>query len=175
MRLTYLIIAFIGSTSFVFGQEQTKKESLRIFWPEEYNWKIGSNQENAKQQMIELISKNETIGKWTIIGTMISMKGRTGVSMDVAMNLMFDQAKKTSDPTLTMVERNDTTRNPWIIFKIETPNFKDNANPESQLFYIVQGDSSLYLNFVAIKKKSLSSEFVEKWKRVFEASKLVYE
>jgi len=47
-------------------------------------------------------------------------------------------------------------------------------NPESQLYYIVQGNCSLYSNFVAIKEKSLTNEFVGKWKRVFKSSEFVY-
>ena len=151
-------------------------ESLKILWPEEYKWKIGSNQEDKTQHMMELIPGKESIDKWTIIGTMLSIKGITNVPVDVAMNMMFDQAKQTAiTPTLTEIERNDTAKHSWIIFKIETPAFKGDKTPESQLYYVIQGESSLYSNFVAIKEKSLPPAFVERWKKVFKGSELVYE
>ena len=166
--LLTLIILTIPS----FGQTQ---ENLKITWPEEYKWKIGSNQEDDTQQMLELIPGNESVDKWTIIGTMLSIKGVKGVPMDVAMNLMFDQAKQNAiNAKLTLIERNDTAKNAWIIFKIESPRFKNDKNPESQLYYIIQGNSSLYSNFVAIKEKTLSKEFIDKWTKIFKSSELVY-
>ena len=168
-----ILTAFITLTISAFGQTQ---ENLKIIWPEDYKWKIGSNQENDNQHMMELIPGNETIDRWTIIGTMLSIKGVKDVPMDVAMNLMFDQAKQNAiKPTLTMIERNDTAKNAWIIFKIEAPRFKNDKNPESQLYFIIQGTSSLYSNFVAIKEKTLSKDFIDKWAKVFKSSELVYQ
>ncbi len=155
---------------------QTKTETLKITWPEEYKWKIGSTQEDDKQRMVEFIPGNETIDNWTIIGTLLSIKGVTGVPMDVAMNLMFEQARQTAiKPGLTLIERNDTAKHPWIIFKIETSKFKNDPNPESQLYYIIQGEMSLYSNFVAIKEKTLSKEFVARWSTIFKSSELVFQ
>jgi hypothetical protein len=168
----FLLAVVTLFTSISFAQSP---ESLKIFWPEEYKWKIGSNQENDQQRFTELIPGNETISKWTIIATMVSIKGVKNVPMDVAMNLMFEQAKQNAiNPTLTQIERNDSAKNAWIIFKIEVPEFKNDKNPESQLYYIIQGDASLYSNFVAIKEKSLTTDFVDKWTKIFKSSRLVY-
>jgi len=171
----YVLLAFMMlSTLFSFGQ--ATKENLKITWPEEYQWKIGSEQEDGQQHMIELIPGKETINKWTIIGTMLSVKGATNVSLDMAMNIMYEQAiQNANTPTLTMVERNDTAKHPWILFKIEAASFKNDNNPESQLYYIIVGESSLYSNFVAIKEKNLSKEFVDKWVKVFKQSEFVYQ
>jgi hypothetical protein len=169
MKRLLFLATFVTLTINSFGQAQ---ENLKIVWPEEYKWKIGSNQEDSTQHMIELIPSDETIDKWTIIGTMLSVKG----VQNAAMNIMFEQTKQSAiKPTLTLIERNDTTKNAWIIFKIETPRFKGDKNPESQLYYIIQGNTSLYMNFVAIKEKSLSNDFVEKWTKVFKSSELLYQ
>ena len=72
-----------------------------------------------------------------------------------------------------MIEKDDKAKNPWILFKIEAPNFTNDKNPESQLYYIIQGEQSLYSNFVAIKEKKLSSEFIDKWTKVFKSSEFV--
>jgi len=172
--------SWIGVTLLIFVtfgvRAQEKIENLVITWPEEYKWQIGSNQEDGKMHMMELVPGNETVDKWTIIGTMISIKGVKGVSMDAIMKLMYEQAKENAPKaTVTLVEKDENAKNQWIIFKIEAPRFKDDKTPESQLYYVIQGESSLYTNFVAIKEKTLSPEFVTKWTAVFKASQLVYQ
>ena len=158
----------------MFGQNEI--ENLKVNWPEKYEWKIGSNQETEQVHFIELVPGKESIDNWTIIGTMMSIKGATNVPMDVATNLMFDQTKATAPKAkLTIIEKNETVENHWIIFTIESPRFTDDKTPESQLYYIVQGKSSLYSNFVAIKEKKLSEDFINDWIKVFKSSELVYQ
>lgn len=167
------ILALLISIN-VFGQKEI--ENLKVNWPEKYEWKIGSNQETEQMHFIELVPGKESIDNWTIIGTMMSIKGATNVPMDVAINLMFDQTKATAPKAeLTIIEKNETDSNHWAIFKIESPSFTNDKNPESQLYYIIQGKSSLYSNFVAIKKKKLSKDFVDEWIKVFKSSELVYQ
>ncbi|RYD56250.1 MAG: hypothetical protein EOP56_13025 [Sphingobacteriales bacterium] len=173
LRSALLIALFTAVTSFAFAQ---KSEQLKIDWPDEYKWQIGSDQETQEQHMIELVPGNETVEKWTILGTMISIKNVQNVPMNVATNLMFEQAKKRAiEPKITIIERNDDAKHPWIIFKIEAASFNDDPNPESQLYYIIQGNTSLYTNLVAIKEKALSKAFVDKWAKTFKKSELVYQ
>jgi hypothetical protein len=172
MKIVTLLSLFISLN--LIGQNEI--DNLKINWPEEYEWKIGSNQETEQIHFIEIIPGNESIDNWTIIGTMTSMKGVTNVPMDAAINLMFDQTKAIAPKAkLTIIEKNETDPNHWAIFKIESPRFTDDKNPESQLYYIIQGKYSLYSNFVAIKEKELSADFVNEWITVFKASEFVYE
>ncbi len=126
MKNIIFLFAFFLPAIASFGQGTI--ENLKIVWPEEYKWKIGSNQEDQKQQMIELIPGKETIDKWTIIGTMISLKGvkKKNIPMEVAMNFMFNQAKQNAiNPVLTLVERNDTARECMDNFsRLKPPKFK---------------------------------------------------
>ncbi|TWR28909.1 hypothetical protein FPZ43_11630 [Mucilaginibacter pallidiroseus] len=62
MKKLVIAILFIVSAQNTFAQ--TKQEVLKIFWPEEYKWKIGSNQKSGTQQMVELIPGNETLQNW---------------------------------------------------------------------------------------------------------------
>src|SRR5690554_3070233 len=127
------------------GNKQQDGESLMLDWPESENWKIGSTQENEEMAMIELIHSDETLEDWTEIGTMMSVKRATNIPMDNAMNMMFEQTKMNSPKAkLTFIEKNEEVEYPWIIFSIESPNFEDDKNPESQLWYIVQGKTALY-------------------------------
>lgn len=169
--LIFLVLSIV--TNIAFSQE--KVENLKIDWPDEYKWKIGSDQENDKRHLVELVPGNESIDKWTTIGTMDSFKGVTGMPIAKTPDIMLAEAKKASPGAkLTIFEKNEEGKNPWIIFKIESPGFTNDPKPESQLFYVIQGDTALYSNFVAIKEKELSDDFVKKWIKVFKASELVY-
>jgi tetratricopeptide (TPR) repeat protein len=156
------------------GNEQQVGESLMLDWPENENWKIGDDQENSQQHVLDLIHTNETIDKWSELGNMTSIKGVTGVPMDKAMNLMFDQAKlNSSKAKLTFIEKDENAEYPWIIFTIEAPSFKNDKAPESQLWYIVQGKQALYTNFRAIKQASIPADQKVKWIKFFKTGKII--
>jgi hypothetical protein len=144
------------------------QESLKIAWPGEYKWKIGSDQKSGSTRMVELIPANETLSNWTIIGTMVSLMGSTRVSVTQAMNMTYNQTLKNSPQArLKMIEKGVKAGAPWILFRIESPR-------ESQLYYVIQGRQALYCNFVAIKQPALGVLFIEKWVRVFKSSALAY-
>ncbi len=169
IQTLFLLLAF---TSF----SQNGIESLKVHWPEEYNWKIGSNQENDKMHFIELVPGDQSVENWKIIGTMISIKGMRNLPLDVYINMTFELTKeKAPKAKLTIIEKDETGKNHWAIFKIESSRYIGDKNTESQLYYIVQGESSFYSTFVALKEKKLKNEFVEKWIKVFKESELVYQ
>ena len=89
MKSLFALLLFISTNLF----SQDKIENLKINWPEKYAWKIGNNQENDKIHFVELVPGNEDINNWTIIGTMLSIKGITNLPMDTAVNLMYEQTK----------------------------------------------------------------------------------
>ena len=156
------------------SNEQQGGESLLLNWPDNENWKVGDKQENTEQQVIDLIPSNETINKWTELGNMTTLKGVTGVPVEKAMNIMFEQAKQNAPKAkLTFIEKDEKAEYPWIIFTIEAPNFKNDKKPESQLWYIVQGKQALYTNFRAIKQATIPSNLVEKWTTFFKEGKIV--
>lgn len=156
------------------GNQQQVGESLMLDWLAKENWKVGDNQENSQQHIIDFIHSDETIDKWTELGNMTSIKGITGVPITTAMNLMFDQSKLNSPKSkLTFIEKDEKAEYPWIIFTIESPNFKNDKNPESQLWYIVQGKQALYTNFRAVKQATIPAEFKASWIAFFKTAKII--
>ena len=156
------------------GNAQQVGESLLLHWPESENWKVGDDQENAKQHVLDLIHSNETIDKWTELGNMTSIKGVKGVPVEKAMNLMFAQTKENAPKAkLTFIEKDETAEFPWIIFTIESPGFKNDKTPESQLWYIIQGKQALYTNFRAVKKATIPADLKDKWTKFFKTGKIV--
>lgn len=156
------------------SDQQNVLESLMLDWPDNENWKIGDEQETAQVHVIDLIHSNESIDNWTELGNMTSIKGVTGMPMDKVMNLMFDQAKeKAPKSKLTMIEKDENAEYPWIIFTIESPSFKNDKTPESQLWYIVQGKQALYTNFRAVKQATIPADLKDKWTKFFKTGKIV--
>ena len=150
-------------------------ESLSIDWPDEENWKLGNAQENDKMAIIELIRNDDTINDWYDLVNMMSLKGVKANDLNKVMNMMYRQTKQNSpNAILTFIETNTEIQYPWIKFKIVCPSFLNDNKPESQLWYVVQGKTSLYTNFRAIKEEEITDEQVKKWSKIFESSKIVY-
>lgn len=124
--------------------------------------------------MIELIPGDEDPQIWSIIVTMMSMPGVRNVPMEVAMNTLLDQAKETAPSAkLTLIEKQDSVAHPWALFTIEAPEFVGRDQPESQLYHVIQGQSGLYTNFVAVRKPALSKEFIAQWSAIFKKTEIL--
>ena len=150
------------------------QESLKISWLDKYEWQVLSNQENDQIDMKELVPRNQKSHNWSMLGQMVTMKNAPFISLEEAMELMYDQTLKHSVAAqLTFIEKNEEDAFPWILFKIESPDFKDKKKPESQLWYIRKGKTSLFINFIALKKKQLKEPFIAEWSEVFKASEVL--
>ena len=91
---------------------------------------------------------------------------------------MYRKSTKEEAPAakLTIIESKPKIKNKsvYVLFKVEIPRFHYDPQPQSRLYYIVQGDNKLFVNYVAIKSPTLDKAFENKWIKVFKASKLVY-
>jgi hypothetical protein len=171
----YLFLFAAALLALTTASAQTGSESLKVYWPVEYKWKIGSDQQTPTARMLELIPANETLSNWTMIATMTVLKGVKNMDMSGAMKMIFDKTKgRAPKARLVAIERGGTAKNPWIIFKIESPSFTNSKTPESQMYYVIQGNQSLYTNFIAVKQDMLGPLFIERWAKIFKRSKLNY-
>jgi len=170
-RIMKQVLIFLFSICF-FIPAIAQTERLIIPWPE--TWKIGSQQKTRTMSMVELIPNNEKIDNWTIIGTTTILNDKGNTPIELTMNITFNEAKKNAiSPTLTLIAKKEDGKNPWILFKIEAGGYKNDNSPESQIYYIVEGETALYSNFVAIKEASLSKEFTDHWTGIFKSSKFI--
>ncbi|WP_051313281.1 tetratricopeptide repeat protein [Sporocytophaga myxococcoides] len=151
------------------------KESFILNWPEDEHWVTGNSQEDDQVKITELIHANESMDKWTEMGYMSSIKSARVLSVEKAMSIFYDQAKTEAPKAkLTLIEQSDSTAQyPWIIFTIEAPEFINDHNPESQLWYVVLGNQSLYANFIAVKEASFPKDKRQKWINFFKTGKVV--
>jgi len=154
----------------IVSKEVRKGESLRIDWPDAEGWKVASNQETKEEKVIELLRNNETFDNWTEIGTMMVYPVVKGTTVDIVMQVMFEQAKKTCpSAVLTFIEKDDKTKYPWILFKIECGISK----PESQVWQIMFGSDDMFVNFRAVKQKTVPDELKKKWVNFFKTVSIV--
>ena len=167
-----IFVLFLLCASGLRSQAQQKEEVLKIFWPTEYRWKIGSNQQSATQQMVEIVPANETLKNWTIIGSMLKLKGARRPLSQIPGVFLAQMQMRAKDAKLLVIEQSQTDGYNWIMFKIQASTFTDSPKPESQLYYVIQGKSALFINFVAVKQASLSPLFLEKWAVLFKKSKI---
>jgi len=154
----------------------SQTEHLKIAWPEEYKWKVYLNQDNDTTHLTQILPEKEDFKTWTISGSTMSVKYLKITSTHQVVQSMTESSLSESPKAkLTVLEKNDSTKNIWILFKIETPDFPNDPIPESQLYYVIQGEQILYMNFIALREAILSNDFIEKWTKVFKSSKLVYQ
>lgn len=155
------------------NKKDAKEEFLNLKWPKNENWKEQTPQENDKMKFVELLRDNETFENWTEIGTMITYKGVIGDDIEFRAKSLYNQTKeKCPAAKFTIIEMDKKIEYPWIIFSMECPVSGQTKTPESQIWCIIQGHSSLYVNDRAIKQKSLSKEIILNWTEFFKTAKV---
>jgi len=173
MKQISFLITLITLALSSLGQKNV--ESLDISWPLEDKWKQVSDIDNKKSSLFEMIPGKDNPNNWSTFASMMQLKGVKIVSTDKVVQIYKESSRRESPRAkLTILEKNDSTRNKWIVFKIETESFPDDVKPESQLYYAIQGESSLFVNYIAVKEKELKDDFVKKWTDVFKTATFVY-
>jgi len=152
---------------------QGRMEHIVIDWPGEYNWKIVKQKHDENTQTSMIIPGNDSISNPSIIGSLTVYRGAKFSTLE---NIISNyKTRLDSGSTLTLLERSLKIKYPWVIFKVETPPTTKYPEPESDLYYVVQGRFGVYENFVGIKAATLSDEFVKKWTAVFMTSQITTE
>ncbi len=169
--LLVLILIFLQSISF----GQTKIESLNIDWPNDWKIIVKSEDSTNRQSITQLISIEEDIKKWSTIGNVMVLKNYKGPNLETVLNIFLNGHKKESSKAkITILEKNDTAKHFWVLYKVETSDFPNDPIPESQITYLIQGDTSLFMAFVIIKEKALSDDFILKWSKILKESRLTF-
>jgi tetratricopeptide (TPR) repeat protein len=156
------------------NKKEISKESFSLKWPDNEKWKIETPQENDKMKFTELLRNGETFDNWTEIGSMSVYKGVTGEDVEFRAKSIYEQTKQMCPAAkFAIVEMDKKIEYPWIIFSIECPASGQTKTPESQLWYIVQGNLSMYVNDRAVKEKSLPTDLKLKWTDFFKTGKIL--
>ena len=165
-----ILILFFYSIICIPSLIAQKVEHINCNWPAEYKWKIVAQENDSSHQSVTIIPGNQNIKNVQIIG---NVAGYPGVKYD-NIDQIVDYYKKALDEgsVLTVLEKQDSIKHDWVIFKIETPRTPKYPEPESDLYYVTQGDYALYATWVAVKKESLDSVFIDRWTKIFKACEI---
>ncbi len=137
---------------------------LKSRWPEPKEWKVIRRNEDEQMKRVELIPKKEEFPEWEHFGSITALKGVQGIPMDTARYFLTRQAKgKCGNVRAHTIEKRDRASPPYIFFSLHCSTHINTQEPETQLWYVEQGERHLYAYFVAIRKKRMSPEVQEKW------------
>lgn len=154
----------------------TMKERLKIAFPAKIKWKLVSDTDIDHFATRQYVPNNETTEQWTQMIYTMTMENVKIPDIDQAIKNFTDAAtNKSSNARFTLIGKENLPHRRWALFKIETPDFPGNPNPESQLYYVVQGPKSFHAAFIAKKEKNLSADFIKTWGDVFRKSRLTNE
>jgi len=170
ISLTLLLMVTVVSFA------QVRKQTLVTPWPEEYVFKVGSVEDLGNMHVTQSIPENEAPDKWTLLINTTIIKHVSDLT-PAGIIEMFRKSTKEEAPQakLTVIENKPKAKNVYVLFKVEIPRFHYDTQPQSRLYYIVQGDGELFVNYAATKSATMDKAFESKWVKVFKASKLQYE
>lgn len=150
------------------------QEGLRINWPDEYQWKVITRLNNEEVSLLEIIPGDETDSTWTLLGQMLVVKGVVKAKITLAMEVVMESIlEETPDAYATVIQSDSSGLYPWILFKVENIHLPGRIGTMSKLYYIKQGQTALFVNFVAIKEKKITDKAVSRWGDVFLSSEII--
>lgn len=140
---------------------------LESRWPEMEDWTVVHRNDGKHQKRIQLVPKNESFPEWDHLGSLSALKNIRGIPMDTARYLLKRQAKgKCKEASTRTLEKNDG-KNAYIFFILTCSDHINTQEPETQLWYVEQGERHLYAYFVALRQKGFSEEQKRKWQTFF--------
>lgn len=153
-----------------------KGENIVLDFPESENWKVTYRSSEKGQNIFLLGRSNETLKNWTELAGMSAMLGIKGVDLEAEMNDFYNQERKTSTKAkLTYIDKDLTARFPWIMFTIESIYNEECKCNESKVCYLTQGQQSFYSCFRSVRGENLTKESIDKIKKFFLKTEIIYE
>lgn len=150
-------------------------EGIVIEWPKDRGpWKQVDQRDDSTMSVVVLRREREIGKDWTELGMMTSMKRVYRAHPDTVMTVLFNESKKqATSPALTVLEHGVTEGRPWVIFCIEAGSWTTaNGQPESQIYYVVQGRTALYIVHRDTHAAQLKPAEKKLWTSVFRKTRL---
>jgi tetratricopeptide (TPR) repeat protein len=157
------------------GNSWDSTEGYVLTWPAEEGWKMQSSTEDSTFRLIEFLKENESPGAWTEYGAMLTLRGfEAGTTLkDFSASIKSEFAARAPKVTMRIISQQEKGPNPWMIIALEAPMTTNHKNPESQLWHLVMGKSTIYGNFRAIKEKKLTKKHISEWTTFFKTGKII--
>lgn len=156
----------VKSTSSVVRSDET----LMIEWPASEGWHIFKEDDNQVRRKVEFRREGETLLFRAESGAVYFYKNINAsmkIPISKSMDLLYEDVKKNCNSAVLMVlEKNENTKYPRIIFKIE-------CELESQIWCAVQGTDQLFAANWGIKGNRIPPELQEKWIKIFKSANII--
>ena len=109
MAKLIFLLSFLIFTVSTFSQSQ--KEKLKVFWPEEYNWKTIVNTDDSTTSFVQVIPEKENSNNWSIAGTIKTTKNLVAPNLNLIIQSYTNAAlKESSKSKVTVIEKNDSKK-----------------------------------------------------------------
>jgi len=147
-------------------------EGVVVNWPQDKGpWKQVDSRDDSAMSVVVLRREREIGKDWTELGMMTSMKRVYRANPDTVMKVIHAESRKQAeDPILTFLARGVTDGRPWVIFSIEAASWKSDKHPESQMYFVVQGTSALYIIHRDVRSARLTAKEKKQWISVFKST-----
>ncbi len=157
------------------GNSWDSTEGYVLTWPAEEGWKIQSSMEDSTFRLIEFLKDQKNPDTWTEYGAMLTLRGfQSGTTLkDFSASIKSEFAARAPKVTMRIISQQEKGPNPWMIVALEAPITTNHKKPESQLWHLVMGKSTIYGNFRAIKEKKLTKKHISEWTTFFKTGKII--
>jgi hypothetical protein len=152
------------------AKAQGSKEYISLDWPPEYKWKVVDRKNDKNTKCVTIIPGDETVKNATIVGNLTAYMGAHYEKPSDLVKIFSDALD--AGAKLSVIDSSTVLPQIWVIFKVETPKTDKYPEPESDLYYVVQGQAAVYDNHVAIKEPFIKPDFEKKWIEVFKTAKI---
>ena len=156
------------------GGDTLKGEAFSLPWPVDEHWRVQNISEDSTFSLMEFFHDNEQPELWTEYGAMMTLRDIRNANFKEFSQMIYQDFKQRAPKaTLQYIKEDKKSEFPWLILSLQAPSTVDHQQPESQLWYIIQGKTALYSNFRAVKKATLSKELIKKWSAFFRSGTII--
>lgn len=151
-------------------------ESIAIEWPDQEGWKVGYEQDNGSQAILETVISPETVENWTQIGTVLVTRGDVESTANFDLDVLVDALVKRAQTNARDVQiEKEKEGLPGIeasrIFVIKAKDYPDGTS-ETQVQLLVKGKKSVF-NIQRTKRTAdLDQETIRAWVAFLKTARL---
>lgn len=154
--------------------KSSKNEMFGLNFPPDEKWGVADRQETDNELMLVFLRQGEDLKKWQQMVNMMQMKGLTTnaqFTLDSVKKIFVNIAlKKAPESTVKSLQAGSIEGRDYIMFVVESPYFENDKNPESQLYFILQGKNDIYACSRSIKSKSIPKSILDSWVSFFKST-----
>ena len=164
---------FLCTCTLLNAQVKQSKETFVLEWPAK-EWKLVQKENMGVFTMYNYVHPNESLEQWTERGNTTVYYKQEPAPMDTFMYRIYRQtAMMFPSAKLTLREKDEKAKYPWIIFTIDIPEGISNVQSISEIFYVTLGKTGFYTNQISVKRTQVSAEEVKKWSAFFKKAKVI--